>query len=189
MLTNSGPSSNIALMRHIFRAMAKRGDVGDLPSPSMKDSMGFLDSGIVSSLRPISAYSPPNKHDDNSSRPHLDLNVLPSDAECHRLIRDYFSNTGVMFPYIHETAVLETYEKMKAERLANVRRTWLALLNMIFAMATGAAVWTENAVPDRAVKSELFYSRALGLCKNQILRGTSLETGESKALAQIPSKG
>ncbi|RYP14197.1 hypothetical protein DL765_006558 [Monosporascus sp. GIB2] len=162
-----GPSSNISFMRTIFRALASRGGIPDPPMPS-------ADGSIMNIHRPEaqatdSAQGPTHSLHDSHS-------FLPPDHLTERLLREYFTNTGLLFPYIHEQSFIETYKQLKQNGFrSNVRRTWLALLNMMLAMATCATA--SRADPGCAfADSDVFYKRASELCKTQMLRGTTLET-------------
>jgi hypothetical protein len=105
-------------------------------------------------------------------------NVLPPDHETEELIRQYFSNTGALFPYIHQASFMDTYNYLKQNNFRTpVRRTYLGLLNMVLAMAA----WSESGrrtVTSSGYGSDLFFQRAQELCKKQIMRGASLETGK-----------
>ena len=103
--------------------------------------------------------------------------ILPPEIITRDLITRYFSNTGLLFPYLHEQAFLETYAQMKNDKFQKVRRTWLGLLNMVLALATSTTVQSNLAAKKRAVDSDVYYQRALQLCEKQLMRGTSLEVG------------
>ena len=72
---------------------------------------------------------------------------------------------------------MATYNEMKEQQKPTVRRTWLGLLNIIFAIAITAKLDSNSIAGQRMEESEVFYARAVGLCQNHILRGTSLEIG------------
>jgi hypothetical protein len=66
---------------------------------------------------------------------------------------------------------------MSRENFTKVRRTWLGLLNMVLAMSSMTAVTGGAKADVRIAESDIFYERGLGLCGNEILRGTTLEVG------------
>ena len=103
--------------------------------------------------------------------------ALPPQTETLALIQRYFSETGLLFPYIYPPAFLETYHQMARENFTKVRRTWLGLLNMVLAMATITATPDGAKADARISESDVFYQRGLGLCGSEILRGTTLEVG------------
>lgn len=165
-------------MRHIFRAMVSSGKAAhDLLTPQSPSKTGIYEAGMISVSRPISSASGPTKPADTVDR--IETNLLPPDHDTQRLIQAYFSNTGLLFPYIHEESFMETYQLMKQNPRAKVRRTWLGLLNMVLAMSVCTWGWAEEASEYRAEQSDVFYRRAKELCKTQMLRGTTLETGKS----------
>ena len=108
----------------------------------------------------------------------VNIYALPLEVETLRLIKQYMSYTGLLYPYLSEETILETYDQMKRDKFTKVRRTWLGLLNMVLALSTSTSVNREITSKQRTKESDVYYQRALGLCNNQILRGTSLEIGK-----------
>lgn len=147
---------------------------GLVRTPTRSDDYHLLEMGILNTSR---CQSPLPRFTDD---PKDTLYSLPSDNVCRELIERYFSNTGLLFPYIHKDSFLAPYEELKAGRFNRVRRTWLGVLNMILAMASTTAIHDNNVkgAMERMQESEVFYQRALGICQTQMLRGTSLETGQ-----------
>ncbi|KAF5712451.1 C6 transcription factor [Fusarium globosum] len=165
-----GPSSNIALMRHILRAVdTKRTQQGNQTSLTPASEYSAYEGGLVSNLNAFPAVS--------SESQKAGANLLPPDEVMQRLIRAYFDNTGLLFPYIHEQEFLDTYERFRASGFrGNVRRTWLGLLNMILAMATCTSCWEDSGSETTFEESDVYYRRAQELCHTQMFRGTTLET-------------
>ncbi|KAH7028898.1 fungal-specific transcription factor domain-containing protein [Microdochium trichocladiopsis] len=155
-----GPSANISFMRIILRSMLAASPASPGPSTVKVKSM---------SSRTAS---------NTLKEPAQNLGVtLPPEDVMHRLLQQYFANTGLLFPYIHEASFLETYRQARASGFTSVRRTWLALLNIILAMAVRAdASRAETPHSARGDEAEPFYKRACLLCGTQMLRGTTLET-------------
>lgn len=168
-------------MRHIFRAMTKRCPIPqDVITPPSSSNFGLHQANMVTASRPISPSS--NRPNGREDRQPLQTNILPPDHETQRLLRCYFSNTGILFPFIHEQSFIETYERLRLDNFRkDVRRTWLGLLNMILAMAVCTANCTDEGTSDQFQHSEIYFRRAQELCKSQILRGTTLEIGEYRA--------
>lgn len=161
-----GPSSNIAFLRHLSRAVVQQ---GYLLSP------GAAEGGFVNASRPP---SPPHQSP-HGQRSKVNIFALPPQSETLALIQRYFSETGLLFPYIYPPTFLETYHQMTRENFTKVRRTWLGLLNMVLAMATITAMPGGARADARISESDVFYQRGLGLCGSEILRGTTLEVGKS----------
>lgn len=114
----------------------------------------------------------------NVDRNNIDIHILPPEGKVRELLAVYFSNTGLLFPYIHRETFLETYEEMKRNNFTKVRRTWLGLLNIVMALTTSLKVYENLSAEKRASESNVYYQRAKGLCGNHTMRGTSLEIGE-----------
>ncbi|KAH7141726.1 c6 zinc finger domain-containing protein [Dactylonectria macrodidyma] len=171
-----GPSSNISLMRNISRAMARKGYVPEISSlsPTAPTDHPGTKAG-TGKQRPRTSVGA-------GSASRLDMinpNYLPPDNETQALVSQYFANTGMLFPYIHESSFIETYQQLRQRQFrVQVRRTWLGLLNMILAMATCAAGrgQVDPHSSSTFMQSDAFYRRAQELCKTQMLRGTTLET-------------
>ncbi|KAJ6108028.1 hypothetical protein N7523_009351 [Penicillium sp. IBT 18751x] len=157
-----GPSSNIAFLRHLSRAVVQQ---GYLLSP------GAAEGGLVSASRPPS----PSRKAGRDKQGQVNIFALPPQSETLALVQRYFSNTGLLFPYIYPPVFLETYHEMSRENFMKVRRTWLGLLNMVLAMSSITAVPGGAKADTRIAESDVFYQRGLGLCGSEILRGTTLE--------------
>ncbi|OQE36175.1 hypothetical protein PENCOP_c012G02469 [Penicillium coprophilum] len=157
-----GPSSNIAFLRHLSSAIVQP---GYFPSP------GAAEGGFVNASRPSS----PLRQGGQDQRIQVNIFALPPQADTLELIERYFSNTGLLFPYIYPPVFLDTYHQMATENFSRVRRTWLGLLNMVLAMATITAIPGSASADARIKESDVFYQRGLGLCGSEILRGTTLE--------------
>lgn len=144
-------------------------------SPSI--GKASLDGGFINVSRPP---SPGSDVIDLTSRKQkeTDIFALPPPQETSRLVHQYFNDTGLLFPYIYPPSFLETYRSM-TENSCKVRRTWLGLLNMILAMANITAAPNGEPANQRIVAADVFYKRAFNLCGNEMLRGTTLEVGES----------
>ncbi|XEV02970.1 hypothetical protein FSHL1_008257 [Fusarium sambucinum] len=168
-----GPSSNIAFMRHILRAVDKRKQLINDQSPVTSVSEhSTYEGGLVSSSNKQNTASLGGSDDISK----VDANRLPPDHEMQRLINAYFTNTGILFPYIHEQEFLDIYHQFRASGFrSNVSRTWLGLLNMILAMATCTSCWEDTGSESHFEQSDVFYRRAQELCQAQMLRGTTLE--------------
>ncbi len=149
----------------------------DVNSPGLSDDFGFIENGIISASR-LASPLPTESAVARNAGMKRSIYHLPSEVETRTLMRSYFSNTGLLYPYIHEPTFLETYEHMKADNFTQVRRTWLGLLNMILALATSTSACSDKSTVDKRLESDVFYQRAYELCKRQMLRGTSLETGQ-----------
>ena len=165
-------------MRHITTTIARLTHISQ-PLSRETDQTLQLNSGVVSVCRPSS----PSGHGvarrrNGYQENEISIYALPPDKETHSLIQHYFSNTGLLFPYIHEESFLKTYAKAKANKFTNVRRTCLGLLNIALALVISTTVHVNHGAERRAALSDVYYQRALGLCDKEITRGTSVEVGK-----------
>ncbi|KAH1976469.1 hypothetical protein KXW88_008978 [Aspergillus fumigatus] len=166
-----GPSSNMAFLRHLSRAVSHRKISQKEINTPLIDQTAY-DGGVVSATRPPSPLSGCTP---TSGQPGLVTNLaLPSSEETLQLIRRYFYETGLLFPYIHPPTFLETYDEFK-NNAKKVRRTWLGLLSIMLAMAKVTAVSGHAPAESRIKESTVYYRQALNLCRGEMLRGTTLE--------------
>ncbi|KAJ5753289.1 C6 transcription factor [Penicillium odoratum] len=167
-----GPSSNIAFLRHLSHAVSYNASSPAVASCSSPTGNISLDGGFVNASRPP---SPGFRNIDLTSRKQeeTDIFALPSHEETSQLVHKYFTDTGILFPYIYPHSFLETYRGMSENKL-KIRRTWLGLLNMMLAMVKITAP-SEEPAAQRIATADVFYKRALGLCGKEMLRGTTLE--------------
>lgn len=165
-------------MRHVFAAMARKDNASSsTPQSAISNSGRDFRSGNLVQTRRIALFSDESRSYSARGR----CEQLPPSQETERLIRAYFSNTGLLFPYIHEQSFWDTYKELKEHgSRGNVSRTWLGLLNMVLAMATYAIGKHEDEVAGADLQSDVFFARAKELCKTQVLRGTTLEIGKSE---------
>ncbi|KAJ5557488.1 C6 transcription factor [Penicillium frequentans] len=168
-----GPSSNIAFLRHLSRAVSYNASSPMVTTASPSIGKGSLDGGFINVSRPP---SPGSDVIDLTSRKQkeTDIFALPPPQETSRLVHKYFNDTGLLFPYVYPPSFLETYRSM-TENHCKVRRTWLGLLNMMLAMANITAAPNGEPANQRIIAADVFYKRALNLCGNEMLRGTTLE--------------
>lgn len=131
----------------------------------------------MSISRPVSPTERGLSDQYRSDGSKINIYALPTEDKTRELVKHYFSTTGLLFPYLHEPTFWATYEEMRQSRFKKVRRTWMGLLNIVFALATSTSVRSDTNAGKRVQESDLFYQRAAGLCEKQILRASSLEAG------------
>lgn len=171
-----GPSSNIAFNRHISRATARLSRINhDFLGSSDSDSQRLQsETAVMSASRPSSPSGHRVPRDDGED---VNIYALPSEKRTRELIAQYFGDTGLLFPYIHDLSFWEAYNDMKKSNFTRVRRSWLGLLNMVMALATSTTINPDVSAEKRAQESDVYYQRGRGLCKKLMMRGTSLEIG------------
>lgn len=125
-------------------------------------------------------------------RENVDVFAIPSEGVSRKLLSWYFGNPNYMYPYIHESSFMKTFEGAQKNKFKGVRRIWLALLNMIFALAMVHARQPTMTGEDqngpetgRIAESEVYYQRASALFNENMVgnMGTSIEVG---TLASAP---
>jgi hypothetical protein len=170
----SGPSSNIAFARLIRRALGH----------ALQDSQR--------SLAPLASRQQTQHNDLAVSRPHsprrhtsvswaanrTDGTRLPQEPEISHLVKQFFRETGMLFPYINEHSFWETYGTLQKYGRRSVRTSWLGLLNMVLAMATSTHTDSGLNMEQRYSQSEVYFNRARALCLDQMMTGASVEAGE-----------
>jgi hypothetical protein len=187
-LTCPGPSSNIAFTRHISRAVAQVTNISQSWFTAQNQNLVQFDAGVmsVSQLQSSPGQLRSNHASKDANRTNINIYTLPPESKVRELLALYFSNTGLLFPYIHRETFLETYEQMKRNDFTKVRRTWLGLLNIVMALTTSTKIRQTMSAEKRAEESEIYYQRAKGLCDKHIMRGTSLEIGEHNLSVNNP---
>lgn len=104
--------------------------------------------------------------------------ALPAEAEVLRLIQKFFTTTGLLFPYLDEGTFVKTYQQSVSSNVCTPRRSWLALLNVVLAMATHTGWDRRTNASNIGDHSDLFFQRALLLCEVDMRCATSLEIGQ-----------
>jgi hypothetical protein len=102
--------------------------------------------------------------------------ILPPKTQVLQLLLLYFTRCGRLFPYIDERGFYEDYNKAELGGFQHIKRSWLALLNIVFAMALqldGSGIERD----DRFRLADTFYQRARLL--HQETRVNSLESSNN----------
>ena len=107
----------------------------------------------------------------------MDLLALPPQNRAMDLVRAFFSGPGTPFVFVHEAAIIGTYELARARQFVGVERPWLCLLNAIFAIATEPGIVMNEPHRWNEVESEIFFERALGLSKGIDARSADVNFG------------
>lgn len=134
--------------------------------------------GKMSVSRPHHAREKANHSNLNLKNTSVNIYALPPEDRTWSMIREYFQKTGQLLPFIHEESFCDTYVQMKRTHFTMARRTWLGLLNIIFAMATTLSVEGKESAEERIEESKVYYQRANALCDKESKRNISLELGE-----------
>ncbi|KAF2755031.1 hypothetical protein EJ05DRAFT_503342 [Pseudovirgaria hyperparasitica] len=181
-----GPSSNIAFLRHIAKAVGKvKKAPNQLPTPASVESDN-LDGGVLEIQRPGS----PIRQVFHTQR--IDVFTLPSNQETLGYIERYFDDPGFLYPFLHKPTFLATYHEMRKRDPREVPRTWLGLLNVVMTMATATKQpFDRNSSnsEERFKEAEKFFKRGMMLCQRPMMRGTSVEVVQFCLLASMYLQG
>ena len=154
-----GESSNINFTQLLLRAIAAVHRATPAVATMIDTELNMGDGNAAR----FSRYQPHTIPAANGSS-GLSITALPSADEMDVLLNIYFDTAGVVFPFIHEETMRETYAECKRDGFTRARRTWLGTLNMIFAMASSFDSDRVPSAKERSGKSNIFYQRAMGLC-------------------------
>lgn len=94
------------------------------------------------------------------------------------MIKHFFSDTGMLFPFVSKEYITRTYWAAKANQYRGVRRSWLSLLNMIFAFATFTSISDLQSMEKNIAESKVYFNRAQELLAASRLRLADLELGK-----------
>ena len=171
-LTSLGPTSNSAFFSHISSAMREPG------APSLQQSaahgVSSADSTYIS--RPPSPR--PLIHEtlrSNARTDPVDVFILPPETKIIHLVDLFFTDMGLLFPYIYKRSILDGLAEMKTTHFRGVRRSWLCLLNTILTFATCLTATPYERKEDCAAEADVFLQRALKLLPNIALEPANLE--------------
>lgn len=167
-----GPSSNVAFLRQISSATTRVLQAVGVVPPS--DVERPQQSSIVTFTRPP---SPPNTTSTLfvGSDASKDVLALPAEERVLQLLHLFFSDTGMLFPFVHHEEIVCTYFAMKRAKFVGVRRSWLCLLNVIFAFSTSSSLRPNQPADDDPTEPAVFFDRACRLTKGFDRRRPTLE--------------
>ncbi|KAL7269437.1 hypothetical protein RUND412_007901 [Rhizina undulata] len=168
-----GPSSNIAFIGHVTRALATSVSVTAAFPKDLRHTESSMDSSSSLALS-LHSSSLPGEFDVRPAS--VNIYVLPPQKRTLHFIDLYFQNTNILFPYLHQPSFLETYHEALKDNFSKVRRTWLALLNLVMAMGSRASTESDVSTEEKYKTAEVFYQRGFGLCKEHLLKLASLDS-------------
>ncbi|CAZ82167.1 unnamed protein product [Tuber melanosporum] len=170
-----GPSSNIAFIGHVTRALATSVSVTTTFTKEFRRTDPTLDSSSRF-ISPRNSPAPSTGGELDIRAGNVKIYVLPPQKRVLHYVTLYFQNTNILFPYLHQPSFLETYEEALRDGFSKVRRTWLALLNLVMAMGSRASTETDISAEEKYKTAEVFYQRGFGLCDGHFLRLASLDS-------------
>ena len=167
----AGASSNITLFKRITQAVAQTASSTAL---NLNDFQKTHQLGLPRTGVPSPAASRLHVKADEDHR--VNLYRVPAFSEGVALIRQFFATVGMMLPCFYEDRVMDSYKHAVQNEFSGVRRSWLAILNMMFAFSTTVSS-TSSPMQKNADESDTYYQRALGLATEDVFNSSSLETG------------
>ncbi|KAI3533085.1 fungal specific transcription factor domain-containing protein [Colletotrichum filicis] len=181
-----GPSSNIAFTRIIRRTLdhllnkTQKDERGDASSTPAKHAQQHI-LAVSRSQSPVT-----DSFDSRKLEKPSEALRLPPEEEVINLVRQFFRDTGLLFPYIHEESFWKAYAQYRETGMQNAKTAWLALLHMVLAMATSTMNATGVGLSDRQAISEVHYRRAKALSMTEMMTGANVEAGTA-AVPSLPS--
>ncbi|KAH8812212.1 fungal-specific transcription factor domain-containing protein [Xylogone sp. PMI_703] len=166
-----GPTSNIAFAKKISQALTSlKGVSGEIYFDATVHDTG-LNTAYPSSSSQISSTF--NHY--ITAPPRSTNSVLPPEPEIARLIKIFFSGTGVLFPYIDEVSFWKTYSKAAETNFKGIRRSWLCLLYMMLTYASSQKSFPGVSAEESLRESESYLWRVWVLSASIQFRSMNLE--------------
>lgn len=165
-----GPSSNIAFIREISSATKVR-----LKTLGATGGAEIDEENEAESRHPLLSRAPsPQPPKIEGSKTPVNVGILPPTGHAIRLIKLFFKDTGLMFPYVYEQYVIRSYHAARGRNFTGVSRPFLALLNVIFAFSTYITGKPGDVATGCANDAQVFYSRARVL--SSVIGPASIDT-------------
>ncbi|KAK1515634.1 fungal specific transcription factor domain-containing protein [Colletotrichum costaricense] len=183
-----GPSSNIAFTRIIRRTLdhllnkTQKDERGDASSTPAKHAQQHI-LAVSRSQSPVT-----DSFDSRKLEKPSEALRLPLEEEVINLVRQFFRDTGLLFPYIHEESFWKAYAQYRETGMQNAKTAWLALLHMVLAMATSTMNATGVGLSDRQAISEVHYRRAKALSMTEMMTGANVEAAFNASLTIVATK-
>ncbi|OHE99662.1 fungal specific transcription factor domain-containing protein [Colletotrichum orchidophilum] len=177
-----GPSSNIAFTRIIRRTLdhllhkTQRDEQGGTSSTPTSHAQQHI-LAVSRSRSPVT-----DSFDIRKLEKPSEASRLPPEEEVVSLVRQFFRDTGLLFPYIHEESFWKAYAHYRAGGMQNAKIAWRALLHMILAMATSTMNASGVGLGDRQAMSEVYYRRAKALFMTDMMTGANVEAVQAMLL-------
>lgn len=135
----------------------------------LKKSLHLSDHGPLGSILDPNYVTTVNYFIDDAEvaiSDDVDLSQRPNAAVADRLIESYFKVVHPCFPIVSQDIFLGQYKSFYSGPSARPGRRWLAILNLIFAIATKLAQHLDAEV--RAEDHTMYYSRAWKLSMGDV---------------------
>ena len=165
----TGPSSNVAFLREVSRATTTM--VARVSPIRLR--------AIPSSTRPLVSRAPSPTADQARGGKRLKgvIAQLPTEDRVLHLLELYFSDTGILYPFISEQHVRSGYNTVKEQNFVSITRPFLGLLSAIFAVAILVKADPSRNISQNTAEAEVYFHRGLCLASDCALQSTDIETG------------
>lgn len=161
-----GESSDVTFMRFIIDSVCPPAETVLNPCSGIP-SDGATNTSLE---KPTIAMNLPGKR----QTPQRCSFTLPPKEEANSLLALYFNTVNLMVPCIDEDSFRKTYLQMQVDGLGSVRRSWLGILSVVFALAINVTAPT-SPTAELATRSQTYFTQALELVRPEILGRLSLE--------------
>ena len=170
-----GYSSTLGLVVVYLKAVVKtRNPIAAFSRQGLGLLGNELQSDYLPSNTPLTVTAMPSPAPEVAvTIPPSEICALPPRHRVLALLDSYFTNGHTLYPYLHRRSITEAYMKAAHKGFKGVRPTWLALLNMIFAIALQTAQASTSSADQS--ESAAFFQRAKRLSADSILSNNSLE--------------
>ena len=157
-----GASSNISLLEQILRTIAPEG-----PSNLVSD--------IITNHAPTIELA--------SSTP-ADPYCIPAPATALDYFDIYFNYGHTLYPFINERAFRAEFQSVLINGPQSTRPTWLAMMNVIIALAIVTGSKDHQTGEDRTRESVIYIRRVEGLIGANVLGAETFEWGKKHVINQ-----
>ena len=144
--------------------------------------MSYVDQNQYPTIRnaDLSPFSGAGRgnHMSSKSSSSDDLLTLPPENEVMQMIELYFKTVGFINPVLDKDAVVKNYHRVLANGVRSVTRSWLALLNAIFAICSNVTAST-SPTQELAEVAEKYCRRAVALVMPDIIMKSTFQNGKS----------
>ncbi|PVH69077.1 hypothetical protein DL98DRAFT_626652 [Cadophora sp. DSE1049] len=105
------------------------------------------------------------------------LMTLPAESEAMKMIELYFRTMGCLNPCLDKNIFVDKYQRLLLNEMRSTTRSWLALLNAIFAISTNVMAST-SPTQEVAEMAEKYFRRAVSLVMPDLILKSTLQNAQ-----------
>ena len=120
-----------------------------------------------------------NTHEPDPDSPPIDAFSMPLESEAQTFFNLYFSTPYALYPFIDEKRFRETYKQMSKGGAVTTSPIWLAMMNLIIALALITRHDEQTTAEQKHLESLVYLRRAGAHVGYDSLGGETLEFGLS----------